>query len=696
MLESIRDAQHALARGDSPRVESISLVVVEREPKNAAAWHLLGLARQKLGRLDEALEALAKAAEHDRRVARYQHDLGNALIDQGKIDRAITAFRRALRIDDRLAEVHNDLGAAYFQKGWYAEAEACFRKAIERDGAHAVAYGNLGAALRAQGRLGDSRRAYQRALLLKLRALLPTFLRWRITSPRVSDPGSAVAEAIAKEAVALEEAKDIPRALERASTAVASAPDRTEYRILRARLLVKSHEHHAALQEALEALRLEPGSADVHAVIAGICHPWRDDIASEAGRRAIELDPNSHLGHANLAAALWGLGRLDEAERHAREAVRLEGGQTGYRTNLALILKDQGRLDEARAMYQELIARSPDNPKLALDLGTLALECDGDLPAARAWYRKAQVSGEARPRLSEALLDLAEGRFDSAWNKYEARKEVADQRFQHSHFAHLPPWDGKSDCRLLVYGEQGLGDEIMFASMLPDLAQRVRRITVMCDARLGALFRRSFPDCEVIAEARASQDERAKTLQDIDAAVAAGSLGALFRRSRDDFPRHAGYLVADAGKVAGWKERLAAGRHAGLSWIGGIQKTGRGRRSIPMEALQPLLELPLQWVSLQHGVSGSPLREFPGVTEDLDDLAALLNALDVVVSVCNTTVHLAGALAKPVHVMAPFVPEWRYGISGDMLWYPSARVFRQARYGDWSEVIAAVARSIAA
>jgi hypothetical protein len=211
----------------------------------------------------------------------------------------------------------------------------------------------------------------------------------------------------------------------------------------------------------------------------------------------------------------------------------------------------------------------------------------------------------------------------------------------------------------------------------------------MCDARLGALFQRSFPDFEVIGEPRGSQGERVKRLQNIDAVVAAGDLGGLFRRSPRDFPRHAGYLIADPRKVALWKERLGAGRHFGLSWIGGLQKTGRSRRSLPLEQLQPVLrEGQAGWVSLQHDFTGSGLLEFPGVTQDLDELAGLIGALELVVSVCNTTVHLTGALGREVIVMAPFVPEWRYGLSGDMLWYPSARVLRQSSYGHWQGVLA--------
>ena len=671
------------------------------------------------------------------RDAEAWHKHGLALLEDGKIDRAITAFRRALRLDEAFAEAHNDLGTAYFEKAWHAEAEGCFRKAIALKPDHAIAHANLGAALRAQARLSESRRAFQRALVLRLRGVLPAFLRWPIPQPPAAAPADksfqkelkAIAGALgAKDidkalrlaraaesrypeeadvlqvaALAFEEAKDLAPALERTRAAIARKPERAEYHITLARLLVKSGEQGAALNAAMQALKLEPGSAEVHATIAGVYHPWREDLAVEAAQRAVELDPASHAGHGNLAAALWGLGRLEEAEQHAREAVRLKPGQISYRANLALIQKDQGRIDEARALYRGMIAEAPGHPKLAMDLGTLATECEGDLEAARKWYRKAQqVSGEPRAFLSEALIDLLDGRFDSAWGRYEARKQVPDQRHQHAMFASIPEWRGEAPParRLLVYGEQGLGDEVMFASMFGELGARVPRVTLLCDPRLGALFRRSFPRFEVIAEPRNSQGERARSLPDIDCAIAAGSLGRFFRRSRDDFPNHHGYLTADPAKIAAWKERLGPGLKVGISWIGGMQKTGRSRRSLTLAELRPVLEAPgISWVSLQYtpcaeeiaalAAAGGPrIAEFPGATANMDELASLIGALDLVVSVCNTTVHVAGALGKEVLVMAPFVPEWRYGMRGErMVWYPSARVFRQARYGAWDRVL---------
>ena len=742
---SIHDARTALEQGEHARAESISSRLVGAEPHNAAAWHLLGLARQKLGQSGPALDALSKAASHDKRVARYQHDLANALLDEGRIDRAISAFRRALRIDDTLAETHNDLGAAYFQKGWHAEAEACFRKAIEHKPDHGIAYANLGAALRARGRLNDSRRAYQRALLFKLRNLLPPALRWRVDGVERPAPDAQTARAMARElqaiaedikagrvkealqsaqeaekrypgapdalhvhAVALEDSRRFDEALAKVRAAIELKRDRTEYHMTHARILVRAWRPDEALNAAGEALRLEPGSAQVLATIAGIYHPWRDDLAIQTARQALEIDPACDLAHGNLAAALWSQSKLEEAEHHAREALRLTPGHIGFRTNLALILKDLGRTEEAQAMYRAMVETAPDYPKVCMDMGTLAIECEGDVEAARAWFRRAQsVSDHPRAFLSEAIVNLLEHRFDPGWVQYEARKKVLDQRPQQEPFVRFPAWEGEplETQKLLVYGEQGLGDEIMFASIFEDLARRARHVNVLCDERLGAIFRRSFPAFEITPRAREQFAAYAGEAQGIDKAIAVGSLGRLFRPRAQSFPARA-YLATDPQKVARWKQALEAlggGPKYGVAWVGGLQRTGRSRRSLTLAQLKPLLSGGVQWIALQHQdvdeeirACGVNIHRFPEAMKDMDELASLIAALDRIISVCNTNVHVAGATGKEVLVMAPFVPEWRYGLTGErMLWYPAARVFRQNRYGEWDGVLERVKAELA-
>ena len=713
---SLVHAQRALALGRAREAEGLCNRRVAEDPTDVAAWHVLG----------------------------------NALAEDGKLDRAIGAFRRALRIDDTLGEVHNDLGTAYYEKQRYDRAEQSFKRAIQLRPDHGVAYANLGAALRAQGKLVEGRRAFQRALLLKLRAALPRFLRWKVgaeaahaRSEEIRKLRSALGEALeqrqaarirelAERAVAAypEDAEalylaaeaigrlaDTPAALVHARKAVQLEPERAAYLVTLATLLLRNHEHAAALKAAESAVRLEPDSVEAHAILATALRlAGRLDHAEQAALRAIELDPERADGYDDMAMVLRARNRLEDAESQEREAVRRAPREARYRVNLALILKDQGKMDEARRAYRALaaeLARAAGVPGfICQSVGTLALECDADLDRARDWFRRAAQHGEPDTALlSEGVTDLLEWRFDIAWEKAEARKRVLGQRERHDLFAGFPAWDGNAAAEhgLLVYGEQGVGDEILFASMIPDLQGRVPNIKLMCDPRLQQLFARSFPGVDVM---RGTYETVDALKGKVSCAVASGSLGLAFRRSAADFPARTSYLRADSADVDRWRAHLGelgSGRKIGLSWRGGILRTGRNRRSLSLTQLHSVLSVPgIDWISLQHGDcadeithfaehSGIQVHHYAGITDDIDDLAALIEALDLVVSVSNTTVHVAGALGKPVLVLAAFVPLWLYGLRGErMAWYPSARVFRQRGDFSWDDALSQVQRAVAA
>jgi hypothetical protein len=276
----------------------------------------------------------------------------------------------------------------------------------------------------------------------------------------------------------------------------------------------------------------------------------------------------------------------------------------------------------------------------------------------------------------------------------------------HDRFA-APDWDGASlsGHTLLYYAEQGLGDHIMYASCLPDLLPRAERIVVECEPRLATLFRRSFPQA-VVHGNRQLDDGRWSEMHGADVKLSCASAPRFLRRSAEDFPDHRGYLAADPAKVEKWKSRLAAlgpERRIGLSWRGGVQRTGRAWRSLEPAALMPLLRVPgFRFISLQYDAqeaelarlreSGVDVQHWPEAIDDYDETAALVCALDVTVSVCTAVIHLAGALGRPVWILAPLTPDARYGLTGTrMRWYPSARMFRQDSFGDWGAVVARVA-----
>jgi tetratricopeptide (TPR) repeat protein len=338
----------------------------------------------------------------------------------------------------------------------------------------------------------------------------------------------------------------------------------------------------------------------------------------------------------------------------------------------------------------------------------------GRLPEAFADYERALA---LRPDFPLALFHrsmarLLAGDFRRGWDDYELRRLNAEHATSE---AGLPRWDGSplAGRTLLITREQGLGDEIMYASMLPQLIAQAGRCIVECDPRLLDLLRRSFPAATFFGTVPGSRLPASIARSSIDFAIEAGSLAGFLRREAADFPRHSGYLRADAAATARWRERLAGlgpGRRIGISWTGGVRKTRRALRSLTLEQLLPLLRIPgLRFVSLQYTADarqavddlrlrhGIDIAHWQEAIEDYDQTAALVSALDLTISVCTSIVHLGGALGRPVWVLAPLSPEWRYGTAGEtMIWYPSVRMFRQSAYGDWAPVIERVAGELAA
>jgi hypothetical protein len=323
------------------------------------------------------------------------------------------------------------------------------------------------------------------------------------------------------------------------------------------------------------------------------------------------------------------------------------------------------------------------------------------LPLLRGAMPALASNDIARFTLATSLLKT--GHFEEGWREYESR--YSSEVWIPRPFA-FPRWDGRplASGRLLVVAEQGLGDQIMFASCMPDVLRRAPDCVLECDPRLEPLMRRSFPTVQVRGnELEGPAPAWVQELAPIAAQIPAGSLPGLFRNRPTDFPRHSGYLAADPERVAAWRARLAQlgrGPVIGVSWRGGSVKSRRDLRSMPLDSLAPLArELGLTLVSVQYTDCADELREFQAThgvrihhwqeaIDDYDQTAALVCAVDAVVSVCTSIVHLTGALGRPGLVMVPFAAEWRYGDEGDaMPWYPSLRLLRQRRPLDWRPVV---------
>jgi tetratricopeptide (TPR) repeat protein len=333
-------------------------------------------------------------------------------------------------------------------------------------------------------------------------------------------------------------------------------------------------------------------------------------------------------------------------------------------------------------------------PERALELSERALALEPD-HAQSLWHK------------GLALLEMQ--RWPEAWDAHEYRLHpasncgVGERNYARGDGEMTPWWDGESKGKVVIHGEQGLGDEILFASCLADAVATGAEIVFEPTVRLAGLMARSFPEIEVHGTDRHDGSEWMKEGQTVDYKCALGSLPKFWRRSEGAFPGKP-YLIVDETKKRHWFFRLKKlGRKPkiGVAWQGGAQKTRIDLRSLPLEALIPIFRDDVDWISLQYTEAAKnevrALEKERGVkvhhygkdgpeSPDMDDLAALVANLDLVVSVCQTSIHMAGGLGVPCWCLTPSAPAWRYGVTGNMPWYRAVDLIRQ-RGDDWGPVL---------
>jgi hypothetical protein len=422
-------------------------------------------------------------------------------------------------------------------------------------------------------------------------------------------------------------------------------------------------------------------------------------------RRALAAAPRDPEAVQNLAAVLHRGERHAEALALADEVLATEPGHVAASLARGNALSALGRYEEAAEAYRAA-RRLPPEGLAGLASALAALGRDEEARQALD-AAVAQAPGSAFPRFQRGLHRLSRRDF-AGWDDYEARwgveRFVDESRGQVARaflpeLAVAPTAADLTGRRVLLVGEQGIGDQVMFASLVPDLVRIAARVTLVCEPRLVRLFRASFDSVEVLAPAEAQVDSDA-----IDKVVAMGSLAAAFRRDATDFPGTP-YLAPQPQVVARWAERLgpAKGRRIGLSWRGGAATTRRAARSLPLAELAPVLALPAcEFVSLQYGdVEGElaahpQVRAFPARDiDDFEDLAGLVANLDAVVSVQTALVHLCGAMGARCLALLPSRAEWRYMAHGEtMPWYGSVRLLRQSEAGRWAPVVAQAAAAL--
>lgn len=600
------------------------------------------------GRTTEARHLAERAVLHNPTHAAAWHLLGVLHSMTGNQANARVALEKAVRSNP------NDTGAAFnfatllSQLGEHKEAVDNYRRALAGQPDNLQARLGLAHSLARQGRKHQAVQEFRRVL--------------------AADPGNLAA---ALELADLLFASALPEeAVDVLDAARAKHPDNVAL-VTRLIVTLKRLGKLAQAEKVALALReTRPQDPDLLALIGGIVRDQgRAREALSFCGEAIRLKPTSVDGHLNLAASLFDLGEFDGAIVCYRKVLELDPNAADAQAWLGSTYQVVGRIGPAIRALRKAIALNPDAPQ---------------------------------PHFNLAIALLSVGRYPEGWAEYEWRWKT--DRFQRERRGYrVPEWDGGdlAGKRLLVWTEQGYGDTFQFARYVPLLKERGAEIVLEIQPELRPLMQ-SLKGVDRLIP-------RGDRLPSFDCHLPLMSLPHRFGTTLGSVPATMPYLAAEPARIAAWREKISAlpGFRVGLCWQGSSRHQADHLRSMKLASLAPLVTLPgVSAVSLQYGggeqiAAAGLAHRIHDWSDRMDregaflDSAAVIAGLDLVVTVDTAIAHLAGALGKPVWLLLGSAPDFRWLLTReDSPWYPTLRIFRQRRQGDWDEPVARLVRAL--
>jgi tetratricopeptide (TPR) repeat protein len=453
----------------------------------------------------------------------------------------------------------------------------------------------------------------------------------------------------------------------------------------------------------------------------------QNDVAERLFRHFLSHRPNHAEAANNLGCVLRSQGRLDEAIEVLKNALLADTENAQVWNTLGTVMAEQGDTVNAEIFFNEALRIDPAFAKARYNRGNMRMvlgQIDASLEDCETALAQTKAPDEQiMMQLARSTILINLGRVGEGWDAYEARLDpnFADVTlFRVGRPAWTPGADlaGKS---LLLIGEQGLGDEILFANIVPQVLERLGpkgRLTLAVERRLVGLFQRSFPGVDVGAHITGKLEGRTQRgmpfldgkLGQIDLWAPIASPLREFRRTTESFPDQVGYLKADPDRVAHWRtllDQAPAGRKVGLLWKSAIVNSGRHRFFSAFGQWAPVLATPgVTFVNLQYGDCSDEIEQArrdlgveiwtpPGIDlkQDLDDVAALSCAMDLVIGFSNATLNIAGACGAPTWLISNPGAWPRLG-TGRYPWYPQVRVFLPPSFGEWDLAMGQVAEAL--
>ena len=621
------------------------------------------------------------AARPDYAEAHYKR--GNACKDLGQLESALASYDSAIQHNPDFQYAWCNRGVVQQALGLTDAALASFERAAALDPNDVLAQANRGSLLASLRRWDQALASFDRVLALNPQLVQIWFNRGNV----------------------LRELRQPQAALASYRHVLQLQPDSPEAHYNCAVLLEGAGKPHEALASYERALALRPQFQQAHYNRAGVLKGLNQlHAALDAYDRAIACSSDYPEAHANRGVVLEDLQRWDEALVSYRQAVALRPDYAEYHLNCSLLLKKQMQWDAALASCDAAMAVRPDYAQGYFERAGILLEVGRATEAMSHYDRTVAIQPDfAQAHYNRALAQLLLADYANGWSSYEWRWANADKLSLDGKRAfNAPLWLGKESIagkRLLVYGEQGLGDVIQFCRFIKSVARLGATVILEVQAPLVRLLQGLEGVSRIVAVG--------EPLPQLDYRCPVMSLPLALGTTLATIPDAAGYLRSDPAKVASWRARLGPAQRPriGLVWSGNARQGNDHNRSFALRRWIEHLPRELDYVCLQKDIrpadqetlADNPwIRRYDDQLCDFSDTAALCECLDRVISVCTSVAHLSGALGRPTWVLLPFNPDWRWLLDRtDCPWYQSVRLYRQESIGDWKGVFTRVAADLA-
>lgn len=633
--------------GQLNQAEVLYREILGTSPAHFDTLCMLAMLEFQRGRGEESILLLDRALRVNPNSAVVVTNRGNVLLGMKRYEDALASYDRALALKADYAEIHFNRGVVLRELARDREALASYDRALALRPDYVEAHNNRGIVLELLSRPLEAIASYERAL----------------------GRNPSLAQAHYNQGNALRTLERYAEAADSYSRALGCNPDYVDARINRGNVL-------------RELGRLEEALSDYDA--------------------ALKLNPVYGDALLNRAIVLNSLNRHAEALTSLDRALALTPDHPDVLCNLGITLRSLNRLTDSLVAFDRALALRPDYIEAFIERSMLMMHMR-HFDQAYADIGRALALDPAYPEAHfyEAVYRLVNAEFARGWEKYEWRWRVKEAGA--ARVFETPLWLGHENISgktILLYSEQGYGDTLQFCRYAARVAALGARVLMEVQPPLQALLARMPGPARVFAAG--------DPLPAFDYRCPLMSLPLAFHTGLQTIPAETPYLNADPARVEAWRTRLGPvdGPRIGIAWSGRPAFRNDHNRSIRLEGFVPLLTDTATFVSLQkelrdhdrETLARHPRIRYVGAElNDFDDTAALVECLDLVISVDTSVAHLAGALGKPAWILLPYHPDWRWLLDReDSPWYPGVRLFRQPRPGDWDSVVARVAAELRA